>query len=387
MGIKVSVIVPVYQVEDYIARCLDSLCAQDLDNIEFLLVVDGSTDRSGAICDEYASKDSRFKVFYKENGGLSSARNYGIDRARGKFLMFVDSDDWVRSDFCRTAYECAIKNNSDLVMFCREIVHSPSEPTRDRRTDLTEGHKTFKESIDLLLGGVNVYAWNKLYKRSLFEGIRYPEGRLFEDQPVAWKLVYKAKNVYFTNKILYYYFMREGSIVHQVSYKATKDNFEMRMQFYEDIKKIGYSSERLDLAIANAALSYALRVKSTPNDEISVKVNKILRSYKKIPDKFSFVQKVMMLLYLKSDDYILVPCPATVVTTARRMSRAMRQARAEMVQMSPTAMVRYLYMLSLSLRAYWPLHGSARLATIQNIISNGQLLRSAAVTPFPKVAS
>ena len=300
MDIKVSVIVPVYKVQEYIERCLDCLCAQDLDNIEFLLVVDGSTDRSGAICEEYARKDSRFTVYYKENGGLSSARNYGIDRARGEFIMFVDSDDWVRSDFCRTSYECAINNNSDLVMFCREVVHSPSDAVRERRTDLAEGHKTWQEAIDLLLGSVNVYAWNKLYKRSLFEGIRYPEGRLFEDQPVTWQLVYKAENIYFTNEVLYYYFLRNDSIAHQETYKATKDKFEMRMVFYEGVRKKGYSNEKLNSAIANAALSYAMRVKPTPDDEVSVRVNKVLKSYKKIPKNLSFTQRVLMFLYLKN---------------------------------------------------------------------------------------
>lgn len=298
--ICVSVIVPVYKVEDYLYRCLDSLAAQDLNKIEFLLIDDGSPDKSGEMCEEYARKDPRFRVFHKENGGLSSARNYGIERARGEFIMFVDSDDWVRSDFCRTAYSCAIKNNSDLVMFCNKVVRSVYETSFERVTELAEGHKSWMEAIDLLLGGVNVYAWNKLYKRSLFEGVRYPEGRLFEDQPVTWKLVSKAQNVYFTNEVLYFYFMRDSSIAHQESYKATKDKFEMRMQFYEGIKEKGYSGDRLDWAIANAALSYAMRVRSSPNDEISVRVNKILNSYKKIPGKLFFMQKVLMFLYQKN---------------------------------------------------------------------------------------
>lgn len=296
--IRVSVVVPVYKVEEYLERCLDSLAAQDLDNIEFLLIDDGSPDRCGEMCEEYAAKDPRFHVFHKENGGLSSARNYGIDRARGEFIMFVDSDDWVRSDFCRTAYSCAIKNNSDLVMFCNKVVRSVYETSFERRTELVEGHKSWQEAIDLLLSGVNVYAWNKLYKRSLFEGIRYPEGRFFEDQPVTWKLVYKAQNVYFTNEVLYFYFMRDNSIVHQESYKATKDKFEMRMSFYEGIKDKGYYSDKLNWAIANAALSYAMRVKATSNDEISVRVSRILHSYKRIPGKLMFMQKVLMFLYI-----------------------------------------------------------------------------------------
>lgn len=306
--INISVIVPVFRVEEYIERCLDSLSAQDLDNIEFLLIDDGSPDRCGEICEEYAAKDPRFHVFHKENGGLSSARNYGIDRARGEYIMFVDSDDWVRPDFCRTAYSCAIKNNSDLVMFCNKIVRSIYESSFERKTELVEGHKSRQEAIDLLLNGVNVYAWNKIYKRTLFEGIRYPEGRLFEDQPVTWKLVYKAQNVYFTNEILYFYFMRDNSIVHQESYKATKDKFEMRMSFYEGIKEIGYSSDLLNWAIANVALSYAMRVKATPNDEISVRVNKILKSYKSIPNNLMLAQKALMFMYINDIPLFDVCC-------------------------------------------------------------------------------
>ena len=297
-SIKVSVIVPIFQVEDYLERCLESLCAQTLDNIEFLLVVDGSTDKSESICNEYTRKDSRFRVFYKENGGLSSARNFGIERASGEYIMFVDSDDWVRPDFCRTAYNCAVKNNSDLVMFCNQVVRSVYDTPLMRRTDHIEGYKSWQEAVDLLLGSVNVYAWNKIYKRSLFEGIRYPEGRLFEDQPVTWKLVYKAQNVYFTNEVLYYYYMRDSSIAHQETYKATKDKFEMRMQFYEGVANKGYSSELLNDRIANAALSYALRVKATPTDEISLRVNRILKSYKKIPKNMMLAQKVLMFMYI-----------------------------------------------------------------------------------------
>ena len=296
--IKVSVIVPVYKVEEYLYRCLDSLCAQTLDSVEFLLVDDGSPDNCGDICEQYSRKDSRFLVFHKSNGGLASARNYGIERARGEYIMFVDSDDWVRSDFCRTAYNSAIIHDSDLVMFCSAVVRSVYDTSVMRRTDLIEGHKSWQEAIDLVLSSVNVYAWNKIYKRSLFEGIRYPEGRLFEDQPVTWKLIYKAQNVYFTNEVLYYYFMRDSSIAHQETYKATKDKFEMRMQFYDGIREKGYSNEMLNGFIANAALSYAMRVKASPNDEISIRVNKLLKSYKRIPGNLLSAQKILMFMYI-----------------------------------------------------------------------------------------
>lgn len=309
-SVFVSVIVPVYKVEQYLERCLDSLIAQDFLNVEFLLIDDGSPDSCGSICESYAKTDPRFRVFHKENGGLSSARNYGIERARGDYLMFLDSDDWVRSDFCSLTYNLAVKNNSDMVMFCHQVVHSVDDEFNER-IDLNAGIKSGEEGIDLLLGKVGVYAWNKMYKRSLFEGIRYPEGRLFEDQPVTWRLVYKAKNIYFTNEILYYYFMRTGSIVHQETYKAAKDKFEMRMQFYDGIKEKGYSKERIAGLLSNAALSFAMRVKTNPNDSVSRRANDILKSYKSIPKDLMWQQRIMMFLYLRNNHLFDICCELT----------------------------------------------------------------------------
>ena len=143
--VRLSVIVPVYRVEKYIYRCLDSLSRQNFEEVEFLLIDDGSPDRCGKICDEYTLKDPRFIVFHKENGGLSTARNYGIDKARGEYLLFVDSDDWVAPDFCKTSYELAAHNNADVVIFMHQIVkESRFLPVKTKH--LKEGLKTQKET-------------------------------------------------------------------------------------------------------------------------------------------------------------------------------------------------------------------------------------------------
>ena len=298
--VKVSVIVPVYQVEEYIVHCLESLSAQAMKNVEFIIVIDGSTDGSAAICEKYAHKDSRFRIFTKQHGGLSSARNYGIDRAKGEYIMFVDSDDRVRPDFCLTAYNCAVNNNSDLVIFCYQRVNSAYDSSCVRRTDIVEGHKTWQEAVELILGDVGVYAWNKIYKRTLFEGIRYPESRFFEDQPVTWRLIHKASNVYFTNEVLYFYLLRKDSITHQLTYEAIKDLFEMKMLFYDGLIEKGYASERLSASIANVALIYAMYVKAMPNDSNGLRAHEILNSYKKIPKGLRWKYKVMMFLFKKS---------------------------------------------------------------------------------------
>ena len=295
-NVCLSIIVPVYRVEKYLKRCLDSLSLQKLDGIEFLLVDDGSPDHCGEICDEYARKDSRFRVFHKENGGLSSARNYGIDQARGEYLLVVDSDDWVTPDFCSKSYDLAMQNNADIVIFMYQIVKGGRFlPVKTKC--LKEGMKTRKEALDLLFEAPGVYVCNKLFRKTLFDGIQFPIGRVFEDQNVTWKLIYKAERVYFTNQVLYYYYMRKKSIIHQETIRSAKDKFEMRMLFYDEIQKTGYSSEILQSRNIGCALGYAMRVKETPNDEVGIRAHEILRSNKSIPQSLLWQQKVMLFLY------------------------------------------------------------------------------------------
>lgn len=309
-SVKLSVIVPIYKVEKYLTRCLNSLLIQELDNIEYILVDDGSPDRCGEICDLYAKLDSRFKVYHKENGGLSSARNYGIDHSKGDYIMFVDSDDWVSSDFCRTAYSAALKYKSDLVMFDYQVVSSDNE-IKPHFHDRKEGKCSWQESIDLLLGQVGVYAWNKLYKRSLFEGIRYPEGRLFEDSPTTWKLICKAENVYYIEDSLYFYYMRSDSILHQTSLKALQDRFEMKMLFFDGVIERGYSQDKIKYVLAPIALGYAVKVKRNHNDTVSVQVYDILNNYRKIPDNLSWKQKFIMFIYMKNTKLFDLFCDLT----------------------------------------------------------------------------
>lgn len=296
--VLVSVIVPVYNVEEYIERCLNSLCSQSFSMVEFIVVDDGSNDRSCEICDEFARLDSRFRVFHKENGGLSSARNYGIERACGDYLMFVDSDDWVRSDFCQTAYNCAFSNNADLVMFCHQAVNEDGVSTF-RKVNIESGHKSWNEGIDLLLGPIGVYAWNKIYKRSLFDGIRYPEGRYYEDHATTWKLVCKAKNIYFVEQYLYFYYMRTSSIIHQETIKSLKDKFEMRMSFYDGIREKGYSIEKILPYMIRIALTYVVRMRKNACDSDYVRASEILKC-NRISKPLSCKQRFLVALYLKN---------------------------------------------------------------------------------------
>lgn len=286
----VSVIVPVYKVEEDLARCLDSLRKQSLSNIEILLVDDASPDECGKICDAYASQDDRFRVFHNEvNQGLSVARNIGIANAYADYLMFVDSDDWVHKDFCKSAYECAICYNADLVMFrCQFIKKTElSERAYNYSHNYTKnGYKTRLEAIDLLQKDISVghFAWNKLYRKELFNHISYPQGYLCEDGGTTYKTVWHAKRIYYLDQALYYYCYREDSITNKKTEKYIRDLYEMSMQRYRDLSAWGYPADKLDMVLKNVALVFCIMKKPNNSDPCYVYCENVLRSSKNIPD-------------------------------------------------------------------------------------------------------
>ncbi len=296
----VSVIVPVYKVEEYLNRCLDSLCRQSLTNIEIILVDDASPDRCGVICEAYAAKDTRVRVFHQpENRGLSAARNLGIGYAAGTYLMFVDSDDYVHDDFCKEAYECAVRNQADLVMFNRIRVIKSGDGGRVLKDDpfFSEGYKTTQEALDIMLTDGGNAAWNKLYKKELFEGVSYPEGYLYEDTGATYKLVVKASRVYYLPKALYYHCLRSGSITSQkVTKKVVEDRAELNSQRYRDLVAWGYDSESLDYRFKTFALWYCIRKKKDASDPKYVFLAEGLRSGR-IPEKFARRQKILTILF------------------------------------------------------------------------------------------
>lgn len=210
----ISVIVPVYNVEKYLGKCVDSILAQTYENLEIILVEDGTRDGCGAICDAYAAQDPRVRVIHKENGGLSSARNAGMDIARGEYFGFVDSDDWIEPETYETLLNLAEKYDADLVSGSRYDV---AEPTGERTLGL---HHEKEECISAMemLGRVFVWdgcdsaAWDKLYRRHLFADIRYPLGMYSEDIAIFYKLMEKANRVALCPKPLYNYLHRENSI-------------------------------------------------------------------------------------------------------------------------------------------------------------------------------
>lgn len=244
----VSIIVPIYQTEKYLPRCLDSLERQRLPNIEILLINDGSPDKCDEICDEYAAKDKRFKVFHQKHAGTSVARNLGICKANSDYLMFVDSDDWVHEDFCKDAYECAIHNNADIVKFGMQRVVNQKHLGLQFKTinALSTGHKTREELIDHQVKHGSS-SCDKLFYKTLFDANKFPEGYDYEDIFINI-VIYNAKYIYSLNKVLYYYSYRPGSTTTLKTAKVLSDWFEMHRQLLQNLSSWDiYPPEKIDL--------------------------------------------------------------------------------------------------------------------------------------------
>lgn len=215
--VKISIIIPIYNVEQYLKKCLESILAQTLDDIEVILVNDGSTDKSLDICNQYKLKDPRIKVIDKKNGGLSDARNKGIQIAEGEYIAFLDSDDWVEPNFYKYLWELAQKEKADIAQ-CDYIEAYHDETIISFKTPIKECTYTGTESLHLLYGNEyvrTVIACSKIYKRSLFEEIQFPIGKIHEDEFTTYKLLHKAGRVTDSNIKMYYYRQRENSITNE----------------------------------------------------------------------------------------------------------------------------------------------------------------------------
>lgn len=214
----VSVVVPVFNVEHYLRECLDSIVTQTYTNIEVILVDDGSTDSSGHICDEYAQRDCRITVIHKENGGLSDARNTGIDACSGQFIGFVDSDDYVDPRFIELMLTPLLSGESDISVcqFHQVYVHGQTCQRVEEEGKVSVEYISNMEALKLLIqrrwDAVPVSACSKVYDVKLWKEIRFPKGHLYEDEYVAHLLLHKAKRVALVHERLYYYYKRIDSI-------------------------------------------------------------------------------------------------------------------------------------------------------------------------------
>ncbi|MGN7385517.1 glycosyltransferase family 2 protein [Sporosarcina sp. SAFN-015] len=240
MSELVSIIIPIYNVEDYLHRCVNSILDQTYKNLEVILVNDGSPDRCGEICEEYAKLDKRVKVLHKKNGGLSDARNAGIEIAQGEYISFVDSDDWVHKEYIEKLYQLLKTTDSDISV--SNFIRTSTENTQGEISKEIIYEYSNNEALEQFLDKFYVQmviACGKLYKRKLFEDVRFPVGRIHEDEFTTHKLIHKAKKIILTSAQLLYYWQRNDSIMGSGFNIKNRlhaiDAFRERAEFFEKV--------------------------------------------------------------------------------------------------------------------------------------------------------
>lgn len=263
----ISIIVPIYNMEQYLDRCIQSIIGQTYSNLEILLINDGSTDHSASICTNYVIQDSRIRLLNQSNMGLSAARNRGIHEAKGEYFMFVDSDDFIHPQMVEILFNTIIRYSSTIAVCDFQKFNENNMPDISLLKLGVLSHDimqyTGKEALSLLFKMNKEYitftvSWNKIYHRSIFEGLDYPEGKIHEDEFLAYQLLYRAETITYIKQELYYYFQREDSIMGQGFSEKT---------FY---RTLAYK-ERAEFCIANqiyvrdAILSYLWEYQSYIN--------------------------------------------------------------------------------------------------------------------------
>lgn len=297
----ISVIIPIYKVEQYLSRCVDSVLAQTYEKLEIFLVDDGSPDNCGKICDEYAAKDSRIRVIHKKNGGLSDARNVALDICTGEYISFVDSDDYVSADFIETLYH-AIKRFDTKLSICG--INKFSEPENSYVDFSPSDEERCVTGSEMYETVWRPSACNKLYCRSLFDNIRYPYGKLYEDLYIYHDILAQVDSIAFTGKNSYYYFDRPNSIINR-SYDIRNTDeiagLDLRIKKLRELG-CGELADRHLAIMFNDTVEAFVKVK-----EKSEQTEKRLKEVKKICDdhfgemmaydKFTSAQKAKMTLF------------------------------------------------------------------------------------------
>ena len=239
MAPTLSVVVPIYNVEKYLKQCLNSLVNQTLSNIEIILVNDGSTDNSEAICQSYAEQDSRIKFFSKPNGGLSDARNFGIQKVTSPVVGFVDSDDYVDLDMFQVLMELKLRSNAEIAVGGVKMVSNDGEEYMVRAVEgeiIADRHDAMEELLKSKR--ITNSVCNKIFDITLFDQISFPVGKLYEDEYVTYKLFDRANKVAMTNEVSYYYRSSPNSITHKPFSEREFDRIDA------SVIKVGYIDKK-----------------------------------------------------------------------------------------------------------------------------------------------
>lgn len=306
---EISIVVPVYNVEKYLQECINSILAQSFTNFELILVDDGSDDRSGEICDIYSQKDARVKVIHKSNGGLSSARNAGIHIAKGEYIGFVDSDDCIEKEMFTELYKAVRKYQSDIAVCSFAQIDENGrrgEQFSDFDTEMILSRIQAQEKYFQGYAQSMIYtvAWNKLYRRSLFENMEYPIRKVHEDEFVTFRLLYNAKNIVYIPYCGYLYRCRNESIMDQFNEKRFHlfDAYIVKLKYFEKISNEMLWNSMLKKTI-HMFEEYQYRQKKSGKTELEKTVEeyrkKIIKQYQGSKLKMSRSLKIETILFSK----------------------------------------------------------------------------------------
>lgn len=293
----VSVVVPIYNVEKYLSYCIETLINQTYSNLEIILVNDGSTDSSGMICEEYKNKDNRVFVIHKENGGLSDARNVGLKYSKGKYILFIDSDDYVKLNMVEKLFDSCKKNQSDIGICYFEKVFDDSIQTNNVESATGDEYIiSGRDIISKIYHGdgsqIAFTAWNKMYKRELFtaNNIIYPVNRYHEDTFITYQLLFNAKKVSVVTEVLYYYRIRPTSIMTSLlTLKRVIDSIDAYVSSIEFFFQ-NNDEELLELAL-NCYFMKTLRfyfqeVRTVERKSRKLSIKYVLKVYKNIWEQY-----------------------------------------------------------------------------------------------------
>lgn len=296
----VSVIIPVYNVEKYLDRCVKSVINQTYTNLEIILVDDGSTDNSGVLCNEFLQKDDRIIVIHQENKGASAARNTGIQACTGKWIAFIDSDDFIHKEYIETLYHICKKQNV-LIAQCGAVRGKDSVFPKDINIAVEE-RWLFKQLYKSQTRAFRAIVWGKLIKKEIVLKYPFPEGKIFEDEDVVFKYMYEARDCVITNRHLYYYYMSPNSILRNSNKHVKFDYVEI---FMERCKFLAARGEDELIQYTNKELCIRLMLGycSAKKDKLAKKdINELrkifIRTFKEINWKTNFPAKEILAIHL-----------------------------------------------------------------------------------------
>lgn len=285
---KISIIVPIYKVEKYLDRCVQSIVKQTYQNLEIILVDDGSPDQCPQICDQWVLKDSRIKVIHKENGGLSDARNMGLEIATGEYIGFIDSDDWVHSQMYEKLYRILKKEQAEIAVCAFQKVETIDK--EDMKCPKAEGDivtYNTEEALKALIteNGLQQVVWNKLYKKELLDQLWFAYGKYNEDEFWSYQVIARAKKVATMSYQGYYYFQRQDSIIGDIYSLKRLDGLEGKAnrqafidQYFPKLSEIS----RLNL-FYSYCYAYQCCLRCLNKEDMKVAEERIRNGIKKYP--------------------------------------------------------------------------------------------------------